>query len=93
MHKLRKLKLFQNDISVIPSSISSLTNLEELSIGLDAKDALVKLPKSMKTFKGLKVYLIYGTLDEPSKKELADQKKLKEEFPNLIFSYSYGNEN
>jgi Leucine-rich repeat (LRR) protein len=86
LHKLRILKLDYNDISVIPSSISDLTNLEELSISLTV--ATVKLPESMKAFKGLKVDLAYETLDDPSKKELAEQKKLQEEFPNIIFSYS-----
>jgi Leucine-rich repeat (LRR) protein len=86
LYKLRVLKLDYNDISVIPSTISELTHLEELSI---ISGTSVKLPESMKAFRGLKVNLAYKTLDEPSKKELADQKKLQEEFPNIVFSYDY----
>ncbi|HXP50056.1 MAG TPA: hypothetical protein VN922_08885 [Bacteroidia bacterium] len=86
LHKLRILRLDYNSISEIPSSISNLINLEELSL---VSITQVKLPKSMKTLKGLKVFLGYRTLEEPSKKELADEEKLKEEFPNIIFSFSY----
>lgn len=86
LHKLKVLRLDYNNITTIPSSISQLTNLKELNISLNAT---AKLPESIKALKGLKVNLAYETLDEPTNKELADQKKLQEEFPNIDFSYSY----
>jgi Leucine-rich repeat (LRR) protein len=84
LHKLRVLKLDYNDISVIPSSISDLTNLEELSI---ISGTSVKLPESIKTFKGLKVYIGEDPFNSSDQKELARRKKLQEEFPNIVFSY------
>ncbi len=79
LHKLRSLQLDFNDIRVVPSFISKLTNLKELS--LNAEHHGLNLPDSLAALEGLKVSLGNNYLT------LKDQDNLRKRFPRLVFSF------
>lgn len=75
---LKRLGLDFNEIREIPSFVGDLTNLEELS--LRSNGGLV-LPPSLSKVKGLKVFMGNNKLT------LRDQKKLRDRFPDAVFSF------
>lgn len=78
LRRLKKLGLDFNEIHEIPSFVGELTSLEELS--LRSNGGLV-LPQSLSGVKGLKVFMGNNKLT------LRDQKKLRDRFPNVVFSF------
>jgi Leucine-rich repeat (LRR) protein len=78
LRRLKKLGLDYNEIREVPSFVGDLTNLEELS--LRSNGGLV-LPQSLAGVKGLKVFMGNNKLT------LRDQKKLRDRFPNIVFSF------
>jgi leucine-rich repeat protein SHOC2 len=75
---LKRLYLDYNNIREIPSFIGKLSNLQKLSV---CSNGRITLPQSLNSLKGLKIFLGNSYL------KLADQKKLRDRFPNVIFSF------
>jgi Leucine-rich repeat (LRR) protein len=75
---LKTLGLDYNNIREIPSFIGELKYLKKLSI---CSNGRIALPQSLNNLKGLKIFMgnCYLTLK--------DQKKLRDRFPNAIFSF------
>lgn len=78
LKKLKRLSLDYNNIHELPEFIGTLKNLKELSI---CSNGGVKLPKSLSNLNRVKVFMGNNYLN------LKDQKKLRNLFPNVIFSF------
>jgi hypothetical protein len=78
LRRLKSLGLDYNEIEELPAFVGELTNLRELSL---RSNGGVRLPQSLANVKGLKVFMGNNKLT------LAEQKKLRGRFPNIVFSF------